>query len=173
MRDVRGEIELQARRVCTQRTVEIHGARRFIERTQHASHFAVVVAREDRLALEPAKRDSVTLAEAQEILHVQRKTPFANALRCALEIREVVPGHLLVRADEQVSELPASGSRLREELGDGGLQNVFREKKRRLERNALGTAAPCIRPLGPDVGVLIEKPARLALENRCEKLQQL
>ncbi len=77
-----------------------------------------------------------------------------------------------MRADEQVRELPASGAGLREQLGDGRLQHILREQERWLERHALRAAARTLGALGAQVGVLVEKPARVALKNASEQIQQ-
>ncbi len=119
------------------------------------------------------KREPVPLAELQQVIRIQREAPLADALRRALEIGKIVARHFLVRANQQVRELPAGGSRLREQLRNGGLQNVFREQECGFERHALRATATRLGALRAHVGVLIEKPARVPLENRGEKLQQL
>ena len=54
----------------------------------------------------------------------------AHAVGSPLEVGKVVARHLLVRADQQVRELPSGGAGLGQQLGDGGLQDVFGEQKR-------------------------------------------
>ena len=165
--DVRGEVELEARRVRLQRAVQVNGARRLEERAHHAAQLAVLVAREHGLAVEPAHGEPVLLAQAQQVLDLEREAPLADALGRALEVREVVARHLLVRADQQVRELPAGGAGLREQLGDRRLQQLLRKQERGLERHA-GRAAGALgaRRGGAISRVVVEKPARLALEER-------
>ncbi len=62
--DVRGQIELQARRIGLQGAVGVDDARRLEEGAHHAAHFAILVARQHRLAVEPADLEAVSLAEA-------------------------------------------------------------------------------------------------------------
>src|SRR5882757_5071156 len=100
-------------------------------------------------------------AQAHQVIHGQRKATAADLVRGALEVGEVVARHLLVRADEQVSELPPRGAGLRQKLGNRSLQYVFGEEKRRLERNARG---PALRRLGKrelQVGAFVEEPFRV------------
>src|SRR5262249_427795 len=110
--------------------------------------------------------------EPHQLLDRERKAPFADAVGGALEVGEVVARHFLVRADEQVCELPSGGPGLREQLGDRCLQQTLGEKKRRLERDARRCAA-INRWREIEVRVLIEKPGRRALKHSREELEQL
>ncbi len=140
VRDVRGEVELQSRRVGLQGAVGVDDAGGLEERAHHAAHLAVLVPRQHRLAVEPADLKPVALAQAHQVIHRQREAPLADAVGGALQVREVVARHLLVGADQQVRELPPGGAGLRQQLRDRRLQQVLGEQERRLERNA--TAAP-------------------------------
>ena len=84
-----------------------------------------------------AHLQSVLLHEPHDIVDVERKPALADALGGALEVGEVVSRHFLMRAYQQMCELAAGCARLGEQLGDGRLQQLFREQKRRFERHRL------------------------------------
>jgi len=170
--DVRGEIELEARGIRLQRAVGIDHPRRLEERAHHAAHLAILVARQHRLAIEPADLEPVAPAQPQQILGRQREAPLADAVGGALQVREVVARHLLVRADQQVRELPPGGAGLREQLRDRQLQQVAREQERRLERHARRCAAGGGGRGGLGLRALIEEPLRRALEHPGQQLEQ-
>jgi hypothetical protein len=136
--------------------------------------YAVVVAREHGLALEPPELQPVMAGEAHQVVRVEREAPLAHALGGALEVGEVVARHLLVRADQQVRELPAGGAGLGKELRDRRLQHIPGEQERGLERHAGGAAAaPAARGRRRRGIAAVEEPARLALEDAREQRQHL
>ena len=169
--DVRREIELQARRVRQQGAVGVHHARRFEERAHHAAHLAVLVARQHRLAVEPADLQPVAPAQAQQILGRQREAPLAHVVGGALQVGEIIARQLLMRADEKVRELPAAGAGLGEQLRYRHLQQALGEQERRLERDACDGAAKGGRGQ-LEIRALVEEPRRGTLKYRGEKLEQ-
>ena len=80
--------------------------------------------------------EAVVLAQAHQVVGAERKPALADAFGRSLEIGKVVARHLLVRADQQVRELPAGGAGLRQQLGDRRLQQFLGKQERRLERHA-------------------------------------
>jgi hypothetical protein len=172
VREVGGEVELEARRVLDQLAVQVHGAGRLEERADHAAQLAVLVPREHRLAVEPAQGEPMVLAQAHQLVHPERELPLADPLGRALEVGKVVARHLLVRADEEVGELPPGRPRLGEQLGDGRLEEVLGEQERRLERHRRRAAGTLARRL-VDLAVAVEEPARLLLEHRGEQAEHV
>ena len=114
------------------------------------------------------------LAQPQQVVGRERELALADALGRALEIGEVVARHFLVRADQQVRELPPGGAGLREQLGNRRLQQLLGEQERGLERHAGRAAgASFAAPSASMSGVAVEEPARLALEQRRQQPEHL
>src|SRR6185437_934982 len=134
VRDVRGEVELQPRRVGLQCAVSEDDAWRLEERAHHAAHFAILVAGKNGLSVEPADLEAVASAEALQVIDRQGELALTDTIRRALEVGKVVARHLLMGADEQMRELSAARACLGEELRDRCLQHVLGEEKCRLER---------------------------------------
>ncbi len=65
------------------------------------------------------------------------------------------------------------GAGLRQQLGQRVLQQFVREQERRFQRHGLQTAALARRGSRLDLGVLIEKPARILAENARQHVQHL
>jgi hypothetical protein len=78
---VRGEVELEARRVGLQLAIQVHGVRGFEKGTHHAAQLAIVVAREHGLPVEPAQRQSVVPAQAHQVVDTEREFSLAHAFR--------------------------------------------------------------------------------------------
>src|SRR5262249_39456767 len=131
----------------------------------------VLVARQHGLAVEPADLESVTAAEAPQVLDREREAPLADVVGGALEVGEVVARDLLMRADQEVRKLPPARAGLGEELRDRRLQQRLREEERGLERHPAAAAAARAREHAR-VRVLIEEPLGAALEDRREQLEQ-
>ena len=173
VRDVRGQVELQARRVGPQRAVDVHHVGRVVEGAQHAAQLGVAVARQQRRPVEPAQLQPVVLAQPDQVLGRKREAPLAHLLGGAFEVGIVVARDLLVRADQQVRELAPAGAGLREQLGDGRLQQLLGKQEGRLERHRRRPAGALargrwLRRLGG-----IEEPVRLALEHGREQREQV
>ncbi len=171
--EMRSEVELQTRRVGLQLAIQIHGARRFVERAHHAAHLAVLVAREHRLPVEPAQGQAVMLAQAHQVVGVQRESSLADAFRRSLEVGEVVAGHFLMRANQQMRELPPGGAGLRQQLGDRRLQQVLRKQERGFERHACCAARALPGHSGLRFRIAVEKPARFALKKRRQQAEHV
>src|SRR6185437_13357318 len=98
------------------------------EGAHHAANLPIIVAGEHGLALEPADLESVAPAEPLQVVDRQWELALADAVRRALQVREVVTRHLLVGADEKMRELTAGGAGLGEKLRDRCLQHVLGEE---------------------------------------------
>ena len=70
-------------------------------------------------------------------------------------------------------ELPPGGAGLRQQLGDGCLQQLLGKQERGLERHAGGAAGALARRRGLPFGIAVEKPARLALEHRRQQREHI
>ena len=112
-------------------------------------------------------------AETHQLFGAEREFAVSDAFRRSLEIRKIVARHLLMRADQQMRELPPSGSGLRQELGDRCLQQRLGEQKRGLERHAGGAAGALAERRGLPFGIAVEKPARLPLEHRRQQREHI
>jgi len=86
------------------------------ERT-NAAQLAILVAREHRLSVKPAQGQTVVLAEAHQVVGAERKFALADTLRRSLKIGKGIARHLLMRANQQMRELPSGGAGLRQQLG--------------------------------------------------------
>jgi hypothetical protein len=108
----------------------------------------------------------VVPAKTHQLVRAERKLALADAFGRSLEIRKVVARHFLVRADQQMCEVPTGGPGLRQQLRDRGLQQLLGEQESRLERHARHAAGALPGRDRRVVRSAVEKPPRLALKDR-------
>jgi hypothetical protein len=173
VRDMRGEVEFQARGVLAQPAVQVHRVRRLEERAHHAANLPVLVPREHGLPIEPAQLEAMALAQARHVGDGQGKLALTDILRRALEIREIVARRLLIGTDQQVRELPPGRAGLGQQFRDGRLQELLREEESGLERDRGCASRALLTRTRLDRGTVVEEPGGAALKDAGEQAKAL